>query len=77
MSKYGEELKKAAYKKHGEARFDGSVKFPATTATIVTALRHLLKPSKAMRNALKDAPWTEGRLEVWRAGIKAAIKEIK
>lgn len=76
MSMYGDcclvaAAKEAAY--HAKTNGADGV----TRIAIIGALRHLLKPSKAMREALKNSAWTEGRLNMWRAGIEAAIKELE
>lgn len=76
MSEYGDGILVAAAKagaNHAEANGADGV----TRVAIVAALRHLLKPSKAIRVALIDGPWTKGHVEKWRAGIKAAIKELE
>lgn len=76
MSKYGNDLLCAAEKARHDATLEGRNPFDPEPA-IIAALRHLLKPSKAMRAALRGTPFSFSPLDIWRAGIKAAIKEIE
>lgn len=76
MRAYGRDILAAAEKARHDATLEGRNPFDPEPA-IIAALRHMLNPSKKMREALLSTDRTEGRFNLWRAGIKAAIKELE